>query len=424
MNPDAIFAQPTGAPPVIAPTALTRMNAPGQAPQRERCAEALQQLQEFAASVPAKYNDHNVGHLGLVVSAAEYSSKTNGQAHVPPPNPGSLPVVPAGASAAVRDEVFRQYYLQRGHYDLYKAVETAAKKLVVEAIDASYIDHLKDDMVGFAQVSVRALIDTITDRYLKFNEKQKEALEDKLEEQYSGGPIDPHIAIFNSVYKSFASAGEPFTEKQKISKFYRTVRKFTLAKKACEEWDAKPAADKTWANIQKHFREWYDLKMADTTTEGAGYHGANLASTDAVPSRTDLLLADTTEALKTNQAMMANLAKKNDEKDTTIAKLRQEIASLKAENRVLREGRTQGGRSGGHRGGGQHLNGTGHFQGQGPNLGWREKNELKSILPSGHYCHTCGYSADHCSRDCPCPGPNHEAHATKYNPCGGSSRRN
>ena len=110
-------------------------------------------------------------------------------------------------------------------------------------------------------------------------------------------------------------ARQQLTEKQKISKFYRTVSKFTLAKKACEEWDAKPEADKTWTNIQKHFRDWYDLKMADTTTEEAGHHGANLATTDAVPSRADLLLADATEALKTNQAMMANLAKKNDEKD-------------------------------------------------------------------------------------------------------------
>lgn len=178
MNPDLIFGQP---PPVLTPTALTKMNEPGQAPQRERCARALQELQEFAANVPAKYNDHNLGHVGIVVSAAEYSSKSNGQPHVPPTNPGTLPVVPAGATSSVRDATYRTYYLQRGNYDLYKAVETAAKRLLVESIDESYIDHLKDDIVGFSQVSVRDLIETITNRYLKFTEKQKEALEDQLE---------------------------------------------------------------------------------------------------------------------------------------------------------------------------------------------------------------------------------------------------
>ena len=125
-----------------------------------------------------------------------------------------------------------------------------------------------------------------------------------------------------------------------------------MAKKACEDWDDRPEAERTWANMQSDFRDWCDKKMANTTTEAAGCHGANLASSasdDPFLSRADLLLADTTEeALKTNQAMMANLAKKSNEKDDTIAKLRQEIASLKAENRVLREGRNHTGGSGGY----------------------------------------------------------------------------
>ena len=204
------------------------------------------------------------------------------------------------------------------------------------------------------------------------------------------------------------------------------MRRFSLAKKACEDWDDRPEAERTWANMQSDFRDWYDKKMANTTTEAAGHHGANLASSasdDPFLSRADLLLADATEAFKTNQAMMANLAKKSNEKDDTIAKLRQEIASLKAENSVLREGRNHTGGSGGYRGGGQQ-NGAGHFPGQGPNLNRQEKRELQSILPRGHYCHTCGYSSNHPSFECTCKGPNHVDNATKYNPCGGSSRRN
>ena len=97
--------------------------------------------------------------------------------------------------------------------------------------------------------------------------------------------------------------------------------------------DDRPEAERTWANMQSDFRDWHDKKMANTTTEAAGHHGANLASSasdDPFLSRADLLLADTTEALKTNQAMMANLAKKSNEKDDAIAKLRQETASVGA----------------------------------------------------------------------------------------------
>ena len=188
-------------------------------------------------------------------------------------------------------------------------------------------------MLGFQPVTIRQIIDSITDRYLKFNETQKEELEKQLEKQHDWGPIDTHIAMFNKVFKAFETAGEPFTNKQKVSKFYRSVRRFSLAKKACEDWDDRPEAERTWANMQSDFRDWCDKKMANTTTEAAGYHGANLASSasdDPFLSRADLLLADATEALKTNQAMMANLAKKSNEKDDTIANLRQETASLKA----------------------------------------------------------------------------------------------
>ena len=426
MNPDAVFGQPLGAAPILPTKLITRMNDPGQPPQRERVAKALKELQQAAASIPAGCNDHNLGHLGLVVSDAEYTTKSNGRPHVPPANPGPSPTIPAVANLDQRDRAIRGCYIEKGHYNLCEQVNTALKNLLLDSIDAVYINHLEDDMLGFQPVTIRQIIDSITDRYLKFNETQKEELEKQLEKQHDGGPIDTHIAIFNKVFKAFETAGEPFTNKQKVSKFYRSVRRFSLAKKACEDWDDRPEAERTWANMQSDLRDWYDKKMANTTTEAAGYHGANLASSasdDPFLSRADLLLADTTEALKTNQAMMANLAKKSNEKDDAIAKLRQEIASLKAENRVLREGRNHTGGSGGYRGGGQQ-NGAGHFPGQGPNLNRQEKRELQSILPRGHYCHTCGYSSNHPSFECTCKGPNHVDNATKFNPCGGSSRRN
>ena len=365
---------------------------------------------QAAASIPAGCNDHNLGHLGLVVSDAECTTKSNGRPHVPPANPGPSPTIPAVANSLdQRDRAIRGCYIEKGHYNLCEQVNTALKNLL-DSIDAVYINHLEDDMLGFQPVTIRQIIDSIADRYLKFNETQKEELEKQLEKQCDGGPIDAHIAMFNKVFKAFETAGEPFTNKQKVSKFCRSVRRFSLAKKACEDWDDRPEAERTWANMQSDFRDWHDKKMANATTEAAGCHGANLASSasdDPFLSRADLLLADATEALKTNQAMMANLAKKSNEKDDAIAKLRQEVASLKAENR----------------GGGQQ-NGAGHFPGQGPNLNRQEKRELQSILPRGHCCHTCGCSSNHPSFECTCKGPNHVDNATKCNPCGGSSRRN
>ena len=405
MNPDAVFGQPLGAAPILPTKLITRMNDPGQPPQRERVAKALKELQQAAAaSIPAGCNDdHNLGHLGLVVSDAEYTTKSNGRPHVPPANPGPSPTIPAVANLDQGDRAIRGHYIEKGHYNLYEQKSTRRSRISSST----------------RSTPSTSIISKMTCSEGGIREAAREAAR-------RGTPIDTHIAMFNKVFKAFETAGEPFTNKQKVSKFYRSVRRFSLAKKACEDWDDRPEAERTWANMQSDFRDWCDKKMANATTEAAGCHGANLASSasdDPFLSRADLLLADTTEALKTNQAMMANLAKKSNEKDGTIAKLRQEIASLKAENRVLREGRNHAGGSGGYRGGGQQ-NGAGHFPGQGPNLNRQEKRELQSILPRGHCCHKCGYSSNHPSFECTCKGPNHVDNATKYNPCGGSSRRN
>ena len=203
MNPDAVFGQPLGAAPILPTKLITRVNDPGQPPQRERVAKALKELQQAAASIPAGCNDHDLGHLGLVVSDAECTTKSNGRPHVPPANPGPSPTIPAVANLdQQRDRAIRGHCIEKGHCNLYEQVNTALKNLLLDSIDAVYINHLEDDMLGFQPVTIRQIIDSITDRYLKFNETQKEELEKQLEKQHDGGPIDTHIATFNKVFKA------------------------------------------------------------------------------------------------------------------------------------------------------------------------------------------------------------------------------
>jgi hypothetical protein len=47
---------------------------------------------------------------------------------------------------------------------------------------------------------------------------------------------------------------------------------------ACKECDAKPAADKTWANFKLHFKEAQTrLDWQQCTSQQGGYHSANAA---------------------------------------------------------------------------------------------------------------------------------------------------
>ena len=156
-NPDALYSQPVGAPSTLPTVALTRMNEPGHAPQRDRCAAALQQLLQHLAGIPAGYNDHNLGHYGIAASNAEYLAKSNQRPHVPPANPGPGPTLLANETTDQRDRKFRQYYIDRAHYDQYKTTEAWAKQLLLNAIDDEYLAHLKDDVLGYQPVSIRSI---------------------------------------------------------------------------------------------------------------------------------------------------------------------------------------------------------------------------------------------------------------------------
>jgi hypothetical protein len=95
---------------------------------------------------------------------------------------------------------------------------------------------------------------------------------------------DPNTPI-ESMYKQIQTncdiaemANQVYSAAQKLSFAYTLVFKTRMYFKACKEWDAKPAADTTWANFKLHFKEEQTrLDRQQCTTQQGGYHSANAA---------------------------------------------------------------------------------------------------------------------------------------------------
>jgi len=102
-NPDALYSNPVGAQSALPTIALTRMNEPGQAPQRDRCAQALLQLRQHLASIPYGGDNHNLGHFGIAATDTEYLIQSNQRPHVPPVNPGTGPTLNATDRSATQE---------------------------------------------------------------------------------------------------------------------------------------------------------------------------------------------------------------------------------------------------------------------------------------------------------------------------------
>eukprot|EP00978_Attheya_sp_CCMP212_P030085 scaffold109528_cov24-Attheya_sp.AAC.1 len=56
---------------------------------------------------------------------------------------------------------------------------------------------------------------------------------------------------------------------------YNIINKTGLFELGCRDWRNKPPADKTFAQLQVHFKRWDRDRILLATARSAGYHGAH-----------------------------------------------------------------------------------------------------------------------------------------------------
>ena len=200
--------------------------------------------------------------------------------------------------------------------------------------------------------------------------------------------------------------------------------------KPIEDWDDKPAAEKTWNNFVVHFKSAYRRhKNKEKCEQAAGRRpmansamGGNtpaanaametlatsmdqhLANYAAVPTADREALANLTQTNATLVATNAELTTKMNQCLLELSKMQTEIQKLQQKVKG-RNSRTRNGNGNGNGGG----NGNGNSNTSG-NAEWK------------YYCWSCGLTNDrmHTSMNCPNPKEGHLRHATFERKFGGS----
>jgi hypothetical protein len=120
-------------------------------------------LQANAREIGAHLGGGTLGHLGLIVSYASYAmispateaGPTLWESITPPGRaPDNTDITAAQISAA------RHTWDEEVHtYRNYTSVQKALKKQIITVFEPMYLDVLNDDMVGFANITARAMLD-------------------------------------------------------------------------------------------------------------------------------------------------------------------------------------------------------------------------------------------------------------------------
>lgn len=282
------------------------------------------------ANIPTTLGGGNHGHVGVIMDPTEYNTMTGGTAFVNPVNPGIYPAgLAVNAAAGTRARAEAEHKELINQFETFEGVRLGTKDLILEAVDNEYLSEIEHDTLGYLNVTPRQMIGHLLLRggALDFADTR-----DLLAERDGEWNVTENPQLyFNRVEKAIKGLirngiNSDLNERRDIALFHlKATGEFDPA---VREWEAKPAADKTWANIKtfitaeyakenkqnklsaKHFKANAIQEQAEITEEII----ANL--TEAHTRQMETLVKTTTEAMKEMMLLLKNNSNAPNDKTT------------------------------------------------------------------------------------------------------------
>jgi len=110
-----------------------------------------------ARTIPSTHGGGTRGHLGLVMTDAEYVVLAGVQFQLPA-HPGPTPPYAAGTNAAAHVETTHLYDVTLKELATATIIQEEIKKQILAAVDCIYLATLDDDVFSFANVSVATML--------------------------------------------------------------------------------------------------------------------------------------------------------------------------------------------------------------------------------------------------------------------------
>ena len=235
------------------------------------------EIKANARSVHSTLGGAAHGHLGLVLSPAQYALVSN-TPFERVEYPGPL-LIQAGTTRLAADELERDHKEQIRVFREVLGVENALKSQLTKAIEPTYLTALIDpdtyDLQGTIFDSLRFLMTT-------YGRVTPEALADEFEKVNAiiYNPALPIDVIFNAVVDVSELAGAaniPYTEQQQITICYNILNRSGRVTQDIKEWNRRPVHLKTWTAFKTYFRRVHsELRETESETLQNMQH-ANIA---------------------------------------------------------------------------------------------------------------------------------------------------
>jgi hypothetical protein len=225
-----------------------------------------------------------LGHLGLIVSDADYSNIAPPTAESPTfwVTPNASGRAPAGTDGTAA-QLSAAHHLWEEDVHTYRtctSVQQALKKQIIGVFEPMYLEILNDNMVGYTNISARDMLDHLFETYGNVTAVDLEVIFEHMRR-----PWDPHQPV-ESLFKQIQdcidysdAGGVPIGTSQQINVGYAKIFATGQFMSACRRWNEKMAAEKTWTHFKSHFAAAHrqHKQMKGETAAHTGFHSANAA---------------------------------------------------------------------------------------------------------------------------------------------------
>jgi hypothetical protein len=356
-------------------------------------------LQANSRAIDTHLGGGTLGHLGLIISDSAYSNISSPTAEAPtfwvsPNASGRAPAETDGTAAKLSAaRHLWEEYVQT--YRTCTSVQKALKKQIIGVFEPMYLEILNDNMVDYANISARDMLDHIFETYGNITAVDLEINFEHMRRAWD------HQQSVESLFKQIQdcadyseAGGVPIGPSQQINVGYAKIFATGQFMSTCRPWNEKPASGKTWTHFKSHFAAAHrqHKQMKGETAAHAGFHSANAAMAqieDHMAEATIGALENLATATAADRGLVAAMTHTN-------ARLVKQLEETSSELRELRA------------------------------LPHQERRDRRfprnGNANANNYCWTHGYKVGrtHTSLTCTTRNPGHKTDATRADNMGGS----
>jgi hypothetical protein len=146
--------------------------------------------------------------------------------------------------------------------------------------ETKYLDILNDNMVGYANISARDMLDHLFETYGNITTVDLEINFENMRRDWD--PQQPVESLFKQIQDCtdyFESGGVLIDHPQKINVEYGKIFVMGHFMSACRRWSEEHTIEKTWTQFKSHFAAAHlqYKQMQGESAATTGYHSANTA---------------------------------------------------------------------------------------------------------------------------------------------------